>query len=210
MKIGFVNFTPLVYSVQTPYEEPLGGSESGMCYLAEQLAKKGHNITLFIHNKRQFIEKEINHIPIDELKNGAAKQLDYLVLQNTSSHVLELKNQIGKNTKLIYWTGHGSKQNAVSDLINPEYQNAIDKFVFVSKWQQNGYLETFGIDPNKCTILRNGIAPAFENIFKGNKSILSVKENPLSLAYTSTPYTWDLIFFLRYSPKFAKVFPILY
>lgn len=35
MQIGFINFTPLVYDVDTPYKNPLGGLESGMCYLAD-------------------------------------------------------------------------------------------------------------------------------------------------------------------------------
>jgi len=44
MNIAFVNFHTLIFDTDTPYQKPLGGSESAMCYLAEHLAKLGHKV----------------------------------------------------------------------------------------------------------------------------------------------------------------------
>jgi protein O-GlcNAc transferase len=191
MKIGFVNFTPLIYDVETPFHQPLGGSESGMCYLAIELAKNGHDVTLFVHQDKdftQFTQRGVRHESIQNLGDINTKKLDYLVLQNTPNHGPEVKKLIGKKTKLIFWTGHGPKQNAVADLKDPEVREVFDKFVYVGTWQQEGHVEAFGVDPAKCVIMKNAISPAFANLFQKEESILSYKDNPPTLVYTSTPY----------------------
>ena len=46
MRIAFVDPILWDFTVDTPYERPLGGSHSAMCYLASELARGGHGVSL--------------------------------------------------------------------------------------------------------------------------------------------------------------------
>ena len=47
MDIVFIDSTSrAAYDPDTPFERPLGGTESAVCYLAPELAKLGHRVTL--------------------------------------------------------------------------------------------------------------------------------------------------------------------
>src|SRR5262245_49065432 len=46
MKILFVNLSSLCFTVETPDNETLGGTESWLCYLARALATKGHDVSV--------------------------------------------------------------------------------------------------------------------------------------------------------------------
>ena len=46
MRILFIDPTRWQYTVDTPYERPLGGSQSALCYLAAELARLGHSVTV--------------------------------------------------------------------------------------------------------------------------------------------------------------------
>lgn len=50
MRIVFIDTTYWQYTVETPYERPLGGSQSALCYLATELARLGHSITILNGN----------------------------------------------------------------------------------------------------------------------------------------------------------------
>ncbi|TAF85606.1 MAG: hypothetical protein EAZ49_25965 [Oscillatoriales cyanobacterium] len=46
MKIGFLDTYTWDYNIETPYREPLGGTQSAICYLAEALAALGNEVFL--------------------------------------------------------------------------------------------------------------------------------------------------------------------
>ena len=46
MKLAFVDFHPAAYTSDTPYAEPLGGTQSAVAYLAAALARRGHEVTV--------------------------------------------------------------------------------------------------------------------------------------------------------------------
>ena len=47
MKIGFFDTIGWDYDIETPYRQPLGGSQSALCYLAVALAATGHEVWLY-------------------------------------------------------------------------------------------------------------------------------------------------------------------
>lgn len=206
MKIAFVNFTPLVYTVDTPYEKPLGGSESSLCYLAETLAKLGHDVTLFARVNKTSTIRGVLHIPDTDIRVSTLKDLDILVIQNTPSEGPGLRALLSPKTKLILWTGHAPDQPAVSCLKDKNIHKSFDRFVFVSRIQLESYIQTFGVDRKKSWIIRNAISPAFENIYKVGENILSHKSTPAHLSYTSTPFR-GLDFLLAMFPSIATAVP---
>ena len=46
MKILGIDCCDWQYTVDSPYEMPMGGSQSAMCYLWKELALRGHEMTL--------------------------------------------------------------------------------------------------------------------------------------------------------------------
>jgi hypothetical protein len=50
MHIVFIDPAGMQYTVETPYERPLGGSQSAVCYLAIELARLGHSVTVLNGN----------------------------------------------------------------------------------------------------------------------------------------------------------------
>ena len=63
MHIAFLD-TTYQYTTDTPYKSPLGGSQSALCYLAVELTRLGHAITIFNrlpgHNESDGVQ--IRHI----------------------------------------------------------------------------------------------------------------------------------------------------
>lgn len=206
MKIGFVNFTPIIYNVETPYHEPLGGSESALCYLAEALSKRKHKVTLFGRLPNTFTLRGVKHEPAKKLQNAKAFDLDFLIIQNTPEFGIKLKALLDNKTKLIFWTEHATDQPAVLSLLNPSYWQVFDSLVFISNWQMENYIQTFKIHRNKCIILRNAISPAFEKLFPETRNILLKKSNPPILVYTSTPFR-GLELLIELFPKIRKEIP---
>lgn len=187
MRIGFVNFSSLIYDTATPYKKPMGGSESAMCYLAEAMAKNGHDVVLFTALGKKAKVRGVICMPNKDLFNSLAP-LDILVVQNSPLQGYQIKPALGKKTRLVLWSQHDTNQPAVGFLGRPEVRDVFDAFVLISDWQRKNYIEKFGISPKKTTVLRNAISPAFENLFAKGETTLSKKSDPPVLTYTSTPF----------------------
>src|SRR5438270_153717 len=52
MRILFFDLSGLDYTTETPRNRPLGGSQSAICYLAEELALRGHRPAIVNSTKR--------------------------------------------------------------------------------------------------------------------------------------------------------------
>jgi glycosyltransferase involved in cell wall biosynthesis len=206
MKIGFINYTPIKHTAETPFKKPLGGSESAMSYLAIGLAALGHRVNLYCRIDKVAIIRNVLHIPINAVSKKTLKGLDFLIIQNTPWYAKDLSRLVSSKTKIILWTQHASDQPFVSCLKEDSYKKLFRAFFFVSFWQLNDYISKFSLDPSKCYILRNAVAPSFINIFKDGEDILKRKDNKPILVYTSTPFR-GLNLLLEVFPEIRKAFP---
>jgi glycosyltransferase involved in cell wall biosynthesis len=186
MRIAFLNLTPMNYSVSTPYNSPLGGSESAMCYLAEALAKRGHEVVLGTHQDKKVKDRGVWCIPKDEFTRELMSSLDVFIIQNTPYIAQEVKPLLGEKTKMIFWSQHDSDQPAVKILSDGYLTNCLDAVVLLSNYQLTTYLRDFRIPKEKYKVIGNAISPCFENLFKSDP--LSFKKTPFKLTYTSTPF----------------------
>lgn len=180
-KIGFVNFAPLVFDVETPYKEPLGGTESAMCYLTVELAKLNHTVVLFGRYPRKFSLKGVIHESQNRIGKEEWQDLDFMIIQSSPKAGTVVKPLLNKKTQLILWEHLDIDQPPVLSLHDPEIRKLFNQFIFVSSWQMERYIKTFEIDRKKSIVIRNAISPAFENL-KLEKS-----QDPI-LAYTATPF----------------------
>ncbi len=190
MRIAFVDVANWEYTIETAYRAPLGGSQSAMCYLAEQLAALGHEVYLLNRHREISVSRGVFCVPVDKISAEVLRTLDAAIIQNTTQPAKELRALLSPRTPLILWTQHAHDQPAISGLADPEVRKQFDAVAFVSQWQRDEYVRQFGIDVEKTEVLRNAPSPAFTNLFPAGApaDVLAVKSVPPVLVYTSTPF----------------------
>ena len=187
--IAFIDPARGDYTPDTPRLQPLGGSQSALCYLTEKLAAAGLPVTLVNGTRTPGSVRGVRCLSMAGVSLEELCRLDVVVLLNSCARELALRLRAapGKRT-LILWTQHAANEPAIRDLADPDVQACWDGFAFVSLWQMEEYLKVFGIDRGRCGILRNGIAPAFADLFRAEEDILEAKPWPPVLAYSSAPF----------------------
>jgi glycosyltransferase involved in cell wall biosynthesis len=186
MKIAFFDPIGWDYTPLTPFERPLGGSQSAAVYLARELAARGHAVTLFNGTSRPGVYLGVDcpglagGVTSDRL-NG----FDAVAVQNSASG--QRLRAAGVTAPLVLWSQHAADQPAVQPLGHAEERGAWDAFFLVSQWQAESYAATFGIPTERIAILRNAAAPAFRTLERGSQPFFRTGAPPV-LAYTSTPF----------------------
>ncbi|MCU0547382.1 MAG: tetratricopeptide repeat protein [Oscillatoriaceae cyanobacterium Prado104] len=208
MKIAFLDTYTWDYTIETPYRQPLGGTQSAICYLAEALAALGNEVFLLNNTSVSGMSRGVNckRRTADAENLKLMRSLDVLILVNIAGKVGQIKPHLGEQTKLILWIHNEPGFVFLENFNNPDEINACDALVFVSDWQRSQFCSRFGIDLNRCHVLRNAIAPCFANLFSDNVSILAQKSRPPILAYTSTPFR-GLDILLKVFPAIRQAVP---
>ncbi|OAB62972.1 hypothetical protein AY599_14300 [Leptolyngbya valderiana BDU 20041] len=189
MRIAFIDFIDWDYQIETVYQRPMGGSQSAVCYLAEQLAKRGLEVFLVNYTKTAKVSRGVTCLPIrsDEART-LMPTVDVLVVASNPDLGARVQPFLRPHTPMVLWTQHAHDQESVTDLHNPIIRDSYRRFALVSDWQKQQYCEQFSIDAQRVRVTRNAIAPVFEGIFPENSSILAAKSKPPVLVYTSTPF----------------------
>lgn len=180
MKVTFFDFMNIPeYDCETPYTKGIGGTQSAICYYAEELAKS-HDVSVYLLN----IDEEKTNRGVkfmkgkDIIKTGL--QTDILVWSSsaTETSVETLKNKVVANLK-ICWIPHNLFEPGIDDFETFVYY--FDLFGFVSEHQRKQFIETYNLNVEKTFVFNNGICPSFQTEFDP-----SVKK-PYFI-YTSQPY----------------------
>lgn len=189
MRLCFIDFANWDYDVSTPLTRPLGGSQSAMCYLAVELAKLGHEVTVVTATAKpaRVVSGARCCGPQDP---PDSQNLDVVVVLNAPGRGHNLRQHLPSSTRLILWTQHATNQDVMRRrLSDPVHREVWDSIVCVSSWQRDDVIERYGITPERVTVLRNAIAPAFEGLFASHSELVAAKDSDtLRLAYTSAPY----------------------
>lgn len=181
MNILFLCLSPLKFDVLTPYQEPLGGTESALAYLSVEMAKLGHHVTLMRNAPDKETQVEgVWHKAISE--DIAPLDPDVVIVTSAPQACPMIKAKVPR-AKIILWNHMRPDQPAMAHFFTPVVQQAIDRIVYVSKSQEEAFVAAKG--PNG-DVIGNAISPVLENMFSSVKEILDVKE--CRGAYTSTPF----------------------
>lgn len=189
MKILFLNLSGLCFTVETPDKEPLGGTESSLCYLARELAKNGHDVSIVCRYPEGVPETAmgVRHIPPTALLNGdflAAQDFDVIIPLNATVAGPSLKAQAPRSF-LLLWNHLAPDHAGIGHLRLPEARDCFDGIVYVSQWQRNVTENMFGFT-KPAAIIGNGFAPAFADMFASAAELRAAKQN--RAAYTTTPF----------------------
>jgi glycosyltransferase involved in cell wall biosynthesis len=188
VKILFVNLSSLKFDVATPEREPLGGSESSLCYLARQLARNGHDVTLAarLPNGSADPVEGVRHRPVDILRDKAffdRENFAVTVSVNAAIAAPRLRENSPAAVNIL-WDHLPPQQEALQPLTNPAVCATIDHIVYVSAWQKAETEQHLHFTlPSR--IIANGVTPAFENMFSSPRELLAAKQR--RAAYTSVP-----------------------
>ncbi|HLJ96642.1 MAG TPA: glycosyltransferase, partial [Gemmataceae bacterium] len=188
LRLAFAAFSPFPFTIDTPYSQPLGGSESALCYLAEALAQQGHEVFLLTATRAPVHLRGVHCWPRSAASIRQFGPFDAFIVQNFAGKGREIRTLLPRSTPLVFWSQHAQDQPGVQALHDAGERRAYDAFVFVSDWQRRQYGQHFRLDPKRMVVLQNAISPAFAALFADNLAILDQKRNPPVLAYTSTPY----------------------
>jgi glycosyltransferase involved in cell wall biosynthesis len=127
-------------------------------------------------------------LPLGKVPPRLFATFDAAVVLNAAAPGPELRACLPKSARLILWTQHADDQPAMQPLRQPQVAAAFDAVAFVSHWQQQRYHDAFGVDLSRSRVMRNAIGPAFLAANGDRTGILTGKERPPVLAYTSTPF----------------------
>jgi tetratricopeptide (TPR) repeat protein len=206
MRIAFATDSKLPLGIESPYQMPLGGAESALCYLAEALADQGHEVYLLNDSAPPGMSRGVRCVRGTAEAVQALQPLDALVELNIVGCAKKLRPFLVGKTATVLWAHHAADQPAAHRLYDPEHRAAYDGIAFVSEWQSRQYLQHFGISQERSAVLRNAIGPAFVGLFVDGTSVVAQKSRPAVLAYTSTPFR-GLNLLLEVLPEIRRRIP---
>jgi glycosyltransferase involved in cell wall biosynthesis len=158
--------------------------QSALCYLASALAARGHEVALF--NRGNKVPGRYGGVSCAGFEAlGTLNSFDVVVSISTGS--IAFRQQLGLRRPLVLWSGHDIDRSAVAALRDGTERYLWDRIVMVSQWQADRYRAEFKINPEQITVLRNAVAPAFENVHRDQPYFFECDRAPV-LYYSSTPY----------------------
>ena len=112
-----------------------------------------------------------------ELVNRVDKELlkDFQIVSS------RVKRPLDESKIRIFWA-HDLPGDPESEFIrNPQVRDKFHKYVFVSNWQMQQYIQQYDIPWSKCVVISNAIQPIEEHV---KPSI----EEGIRIVYTPTPH----------------------
>jgi glycosyltransferase involved in cell wall biosynthesis len=187
MKVCFFNASGRPFDVLTPEQEPLGGSESCIAYLASELARS-MAVSLIARTGDGRVLRGVRHLDVTQPSVPAflgAESFDVIVIVNSADPAPALR-LLSPASRIVLWNHHAPDQPAVQSLARTEVAAALDRIVYVSHWQRSETEKRLRIAVTSA-VIGNGLTPAFANLFSDPRELLAAKEPPRA-AYTSTPF----------------------
>lgn len=150
------------YDCETPYSKGLGGTQSAICYYAEALAKT-HQVSIALLNATTPKKvREVSFLPVESLTSDMKPDV-VIACSGISKTFISVSKKYFQDSFIIAWIPHNTYECAMDNMEEMMYY--FDVFAFVSDWQRNQYITTYGLDPSKTMLMLNGIAPSFYSSF---------------------------------------------
>jgi glycosyltransferase involved in cell wall biosynthesis len=186
MRIAFVDPSGWDYTMDSPYERPMGGAISALCYLAPELVRLGHAVSVFNNIKAAAESRGVSLHKLSTVwSSGYLNAYDAVVLVGLAQGRV-LRRHGGVTVPTVLWTPHAHDQPAVRELSLEDESSSWTGIAYVSDWQRQCYEKFLQAPRHKGRVLRNAVAPAFA---AGHDAAawFTTAEPPV-LFYTSTPF----------------------
>ena len=154
MKIAIYN-NGIPFNGHTPENGPLGGSESGIVYMARELSRQGHEMTVYSNCPDPGVYDGVDyrhyHLFFNEFQSTP-----WDVFISFRSFDPFLVGRIAP--RMLFWTGDAHDQPAIRHLGHPAIQGNVDYLLCVSEWQRRTFIDRFDLPEAKVIATRNGFA----------------------------------------------------
>ena len=110
MRIVFVHRTINDYTVETPYMRGIGGTESALCYLSVELAKRGHSVSLLTNASNPGRYRNVECLNYKtSLTPDLINAADVVVVSNEACG-RQLRDEFRAKKPLVMWNQHADDQ----------------------------------------------------------------------------------------------------
>ncbi|PIR22382.1 MAG: hypothetical protein COV44_08210 [Deltaproteobacteria bacterium CG11_big_fil_rev_8_21_14_0_20_45_16] len=173
MKIAFYAKSLIPIHAKSLEERAVGGTETGLIRMAEELQKLGHEVYIYgSHTKPP--PSFPKYLPAAEIEKAPEFDI-FICIRDWIPCFYKVKTK-----KIFFWTGDSYDQFPNYGIGDKRISDRIDALLCVSHWQATEISLRSGFPREKCYILQNGIH--LEH-FSGTEN-----KNPMRLIYSSTPY----------------------
>lgn len=206
MHFAFADLSGLDYTIHTPRERALGGTQSALLYLAIELAKRGHKVECFHQGQQRSTDLgvTVEKLPKDP-RRFATVDVFTSINGTRDFRVNSFSKLVPERAVRLQWPTVATDQAPVVGLADEKLRAYWDGFVMLSEWASQAYQKVFHVDVDKCVVLKNAVAPPFEDLFKSGSSVLAHKK-PHTLVYTSAPFR-GLAVLLEAWPAIRAAYP---
>lgn len=204
----FLDFSPVDYHVLSPEQIPLGGSQSALAFLAQELTLLHHPVSVLNRTSQPGHYAGVDCQNVHELgpQFWQHKPAEfYIAINEFTPLTLIPKAQKGQYQRL-FWNPHNHLVSGMEQLKPALLEAKIDGIIFVSDWQRHSFIEHFGLPTERCYVQRNAMSNLFLD-FQAN-DVQKKPSDPTTLAYTSHPGR-GLGVLLAIFPALKKLFPEL-
>lgn len=165
------------FDLNTPYVEPLGGSETSILLLSKGLKELGHQVVLLNNNQQNRIHDENRILDNINFYNDYAELSDVIILNRwIPENILDLIHK-----KPVYYYSHDAyDQQNVQWLLQPKVESVFEKIFCVSQWQKNTFVNYFNCEESKFEVIGN---PIDTSLYSGY-----AERNENKLIFASIPY----------------------
>lgn len=182
------------FNGNTIKEQSLGGSETAAYYIARELAKRGHRVTLFTNTAEEGVFEGVKYIsagqPSNEHPLGARF---HFYAMNTPSDVCLIQRAPGAFTykwasKLnVAWL-HDLALHRMKPMVAGAIWN-IDAIFAVSEWHKQQIADVYGLNPDLIMPVTNGVdLKLFEGKIQNDLTAIDPDaKGKIKLLYSSRP-----------------------
>jgi glycosyltransferase involved in cell wall biosynthesis len=189
VRIIFVDDIAWDYTIDSAYGRPLGGSQSALCYLAEELARQGHAVALVNNTTTPGQSRGVEMWSLaGDWAAAFRPPPDAVVVLNSTDWGVRLRPLVGRQARIVLWLSLAHDQEMLFGLRDQAVRAAHDAYAFLSDWQADAFHRAFGTELERSAVLRYGVGPRFAGLFGDDEPILATKARPPVLAYCSAPF----------------------
>jgi glycosyltransferase involved in cell wall biosynthesis len=160
-----------------------------VCYLAEELARQGHAVSLVNNTSTPGMSRGVEVWSLADDWGGAFRPPpDAVVVLNSTGWGARLRPLLGRQGRIVLWLSLAHDQEMQFGLRDPALRATHDAYAFLSDWQAEAFHRALGTEPERSGVLRYGVGPRFAGLFGEAEPILAAKARPPVLAYCSAPF----------------------
>lgn len=167
----------------------LGGSESAAYYLAKELARAGHKVTLFTNSEESGVFDDVKYeYAGDPSADAPLGNRFTFYAENTPHDVLIIQRHPQAfarkwASKLNYWWLHDIAQGRFRDMVSAQMWN-VDRVLCVSEFHKAQVSKEWGVENGFITVMHNGVDLS---LFEGDIECQLVEQSSKNLIYSSRP-----------------------